>query len=284
MLSPPEQKIYNPWNANNKDIPKQTVKSILKAYGITNSLNDISYFQQACVHTSYANHPRDPSSDEIMEVAPRPQDCMELKPADNEELEFVGDSILGSVVALYLFKRYRGTGEGFMTKMKIRIVNNKTLGELAKKMGLAEWLIISRHVEENCNGRNNLRILGSMLEAWLGALYFQYEDTSKGYKQVEEFLTNIIETHIDFTDLIVEDINFKDQLLRYFQAKYHQPPRYHEISAVGPIHDRYFTMGVLDVNDNVISQYTAKNKKVAEQEASRIALEYLERQEETRRV
>lgn len=284
MATTTEPKIYNPWNTINKDIPKDTIKNILKTYGITSRIKDLSHFQQACVHTSYANHPRDPNSEEIMEVAPRPPDCMELKPADNEELEFVGDSILGNVVALYLFKRYRGTGEGFMTKMKIRIVNNKTLGELAKKIGLSEWLIISRHVEENCNGRNNLRILGSMLEAWLGALYFQQEDSSKGYKHVEEFLTNIIETHIDFTDLIVEDINFKDQLLRYFQAKYHQPPRYHEISAVGPIHDRYFTMGVLGVNDTIISQYTAKNKKVAEQEASRIALEYLERQEERRRV
>lgn len=57
-----------------------------------------------------------------------------------------------------------------MTKLKTRIVNNKTLGEIARKMGLAPWIIMSRHVEEVCNGRNNLRMLGSMLEAWMGAL------------------------------------------------------------------------------------------------------------------
>lgn len=279
-----EQKIYNPWNPQNKEIPKKVVVSILKTYGISNHVKHVEHFQQACVHTSYANHSKDTPQEEIMEIAPKPEDCMDLKPQDNEELEFVGDSVLGNVVALYLFKRYRGQGEGFMTKMKIRIVNNNMLGDLAKKMGLGEWLIISRHVEQNCNGRNNLRILGSMLEAWIGALYFDQGCSAKGFEAVENFIINIIETHIDFTNLIVEDINFKDQLLRYFQAKYHQPPRYQEIAAVGPIHDRIFTMGVLNIHDEVIAQYSAKNKKVAEQEASRLALEYLEHQDEHQRV
>ena len=122
-----EQKIYNPWNPQNKEIPKKVVVSILKTYGITNHVKHVEHFQQACVHTSYANHSKDTPQEEIMEIAPKPDDCMDLKPQDNEELEFVGDSVLGNVVALYLFKRYRGQGEGFMTKMKIRIVNNLSL-------------------------------------------------------------------------------------------------------------------------------------------------------------
>jgi ribonuclease-3 len=214
-----------------------------------------------------------------MEIAPRPADCMDLKDADNEELEFVGDSILGNIVALYVFDRYPGEGEGFMTKLKTRIVNNKTLGELARKMGFSPWLIISRHVEEVCNGRNNLRMLGSMLEAWIGAMYFHEGKGGRGFEACQKWLIKIIEKYIDFSGLITEDNNFKDQLLRFYQGRWHQPPRYKEVDVVGPPHDRIFTMGVLDIEGNIVATYTARNKKVAEQEASRLALEVLEKRD-----
>jgi ribonuclease-3 len=84
-----------------------------------------------------------------------------------------------------------------------------------------------------------------------------------------------MEKHINFSKLIAEDTNFKDQLLRYFQAQFHQPPRYKEVKVEGPPHDRVFTMGVLDPNGKVVATSTARNKKVAEQEASRLALEVL---------
>jgi ribonuclease-3 len=214
-----------------------------------------------------------------MEIVPRPPGCMDLKEADNEEMEFAGDSILGNIIALYVFERYPGYGEGFMTKLKTRIVNNKTLGELARKMGLGQWMIISRHVEEICHGRNNLRMLGSMLEAWIGALYFHEGQGGKGFEACQKWLIHIIDKYIDFTELINEDNNFKDQLLRYYQGKWHQPPKYKEVEVVGPPHDRVFTMGVLSVTGSIVATYTARNKKVAEQEASRLALELLESQD-----
>jgi ribonuclease-3 len=131
-------------------------------------------------------------------------------------------------------------------------------------------------MEEVCDGRNNLRILGSMFEAWFGALYLQEEDVGRGLQQCNDFLVRIIEKHIDFVQIIIEDTNYKDQLLRKFQALYHVPPRYKEIAVVGPPHDRIFTMGVLDPNDKILTTATARNKKVAEQEASRAALDILE--------
>ena len=141
---------------------------------------------------------------------------------------------------------------------------------------MGEWIILSRHMEEVCDGRNNLRILGSMFEAWFGAMYLQEEDVGRGLQQCNDFLVRIIERHIDFVQIIIEDTNYKDQLLRKFQALYHVPPRYKEIAVVGPPHDRIFTMGVLDPNDKILTTATARNKKVAEQEASRMALELLE--------
>jgi ribonuclease-3 len=280
-MSIAESKIFNPWNIINKEITQDTIERILRAYGWKGKQLNPDLFKQACIHKSYVSRPelwaeQAAASNEPMEIAPRPEGCMDLKEADNEELEFVGDSILGNIVALYVFERYPGEGEGFMTKMKTRIVNNKTLGELARKMGLGPWMIISRHVEEVCNGRSNLRMLGSMLEAWIGALYFHEGQGGKGFEVCQRWFIKIMEKYIDFSALIVDDNNFKDQLLRYYQSRWHQPPKYKEVEVVGPPHDRIFTMGVLDISGRILATYTARNKKVAEQEASRLALERLE--------
>lgn len=283
-MNPPDSKIFNPWNSTNQVITQDTIERILRAHGWRGTLTNPAIFQQACVHKSYVSRPelwaeQAVTTNEPMEIAPKPDDCLDLKDADNEELEFVGDSILGNIVALYVFDRYPGEGEGFMTKLKTRIVNNKTLGELARKMGFSPWLVISRHVEEVCNGRNNLRMLGSMLEAWIGALYFYEGKGGRGFEACQKWLIKIIEKYIDFSGLITEDNNFKDQLLRFYQGRWHQPPRYKEVDVVGPPHDRIFTMGVLDIDGTIVATYTARNKKVAEQEASRLALEVLEKRE-----
>jgi ribonuclease-3 len=219
---------------------------------------------------------------EEQKLVERPPDCLPLQDADNEECEFAGDSLLGCVVAMYLYERYAGRGEGFLTRIRTRIVNNNMLGLLAKKMGLEPWIIVSRHVEEVCQGgRGNLRLLGSLLEAWVHALYKNFETEENpglAFTYVQKFLITLIEKHINFVDLITDDINYKDQLLRLCQSKYHQPPRYKEVSVKGPPHDRIFTMGVIDpMNESkVLATSTARNKKVAEQEASRLALLVLE--------
>jgi len=276
------QKIFNPWNQRNKEIKEFNVQKINRELGLSGfRVTDLKKFQTACVHKSYVDRPdlwaEQSESGEPMVMAERPSNCLPLQEADNEELEFIGDSLLGCIVALYLRERYAGEGEGFFTRLRTRIVNNKMLGQLALKIGLAPWLIISRHVEDVCDGRHNLRILGSMLEAWIGALYLHEGGNGKGFTTVQKFLIFLLEKHVDFASLIAEDTNFKDQLLRWFQAEHHQPPRYKEVDVQGPPHDRIFTMGVLDLSGNVIATSTARNKKVAEQEASRLALEKLQK-------
>lgn len=274
-------KVFNPWNPKNKNITEPEVVSILCKYGWEGKLKEITLFQQACVHKSYVDRSEQwVKKGEKMIMTERPPNCLPLKESDNEELEFIGDSFIGNNIALYLAHRYKGEGEGFLTRIRTRIVNNEMLGRLAIKIGLAPFIIISRHVEEVCNGRQNLSILGDMFEAWLGALFEHDDDgNGRGDISVRRFITNIIERHVNFMELITEDTNYKDQLLRYFQAHYHQQPRYKEVEVVGLPHDRIFTMGVLDISGNVIAKATARNKKIAEQEASRQALDVLSRAE-----
>jgi ribonuclease-3 len=273
------QKTFNPWNTKNIDITTQDVESIMHRYGSPNfKVKELKWFAQACVHKSYVDRPEiwaEQSSSTSMTMTEKPEGCLALKLKDNEELEFAGDSVLSAIVGKYLKMRYPGQGEGFLTSLRTQIVNNNMLGELAKKMGFSPFLILSRHVEEVCDGRNNLRILGSMLEAWIDAIMEHEGNEGTAYDMARRFFITIMEKHINFSKLIAEDTNFKDQLLRYFQAQFHQPPRYKEVKVEGPPHDRIFTMGVLDPNGKVVATSTARNKKVAEQEASRLALDVL---------
>jgi dsRNA-specific ribonuclease len=275
-----EQKVFNPWNPMNKVIPDSDICAILSKYGVKETPPKPDLFRQACVHKSYVDRTEEwaAQEDSSQKLIERPSDCLPLQDADNEECEFAGDSLLGCVVALYLYERYAGKGEGFLTRLRTRIVNNKMLGLLAKKMGLEPWIIVSRHVEEVCQGgRGNLRLLGSLLEAWVHALFKNFETPENpglAFTIVQRFLIKLMQKHINFVELITDDTNYKDQLLRLFQAKYHQPPKYKEVEVSGPPHDRTFVMGVIDPVDptKILAKATARNKKVAEQEASRVAL------------
>ena len=276
QITPAEEpKVYNPWNPANRRIPDATILAVLRQYGVKDRPQRWELFRQACVHSSYVDRGEENTLDgEPVIVAPRPDDCMPLCTSDNEQIEFVGDSLLGCVIALYLHERYPDQDEGFLTRLRTRLVNNKMLGELASKIGFHNWIILSRHVEDVCNGRRNLRILGSMLEAWVGAMYLDIAEQNPGaaFNRVKNWLVALFETQVDFASLISEDNNFKDQLLKYYQGTYHQPPRYKEVLVEGPLHDRTFTMGVLSPQNTIVAKATARNKKVAEQEASRLAL------------
>ena len=272
-------KVFNPWNAKNREISQSDAMNILRRYGWRGRINNFKLFQQACVHKSYVDRPEEwQEAGEATIITERPADCLPLRDEDYERIEFLGDRVIGLIVSTYLMKRYGDQGEGFLTRLLSGVVNNKQLGKLAKKIGLGQWIILSRHMEEACDGRNNLRILGSVFEAWMGAMYLQEEEDGRGITACRDFLLRIIEAHIDFIQLINEDTNYKDQLLRLFQSRYHVPPRYKEVEVEGPPHDRIFTMGVLDPTDKVVATATARNKKVAEQEASRLALEVLARE------
>lgn len=269
-------KICNPWNAKNKIIPEKEIARILTTYGVHDEFKDLRLFKQACVHTSYVDKSDIwAKQEEAMILAERPANCLPLQIGDNEELEYAGDGILSAVVATYLKERFSGQGEGFMTNLRTEIVNNDRLGDLAKKVGFAPWLVISRHVEEVCDGRQNLRLLGSMFEGWLGALYYSAGKGGRGFEAVQNFVTSVLEKHIYFVELITKNTNYKDQLLRWFQAEYHQPPRYKVVHEEGPSHDRMFTMGVLSPEGDVIATAIARNKKEAEQSASHKALDIL---------
>lgn len=266
---------FSPWNKKNILIPKKVVNSILNKHGIQPVNYDI--YQQACIHCSYRKRRKEEiPKDRYIEMEERPDDCMDLWDIDNERIEFVGDAYLAAALSEYLYTRYPDQGEGFLTKLRMKLVNNKSLGTLIKKMGLNKYLIISRHFEEKCDGRNNLKILGGMMESWIYAVYLDaMKQKNDPWKAVKTFIRSIFERYCDFAQVIISDYNYKDQLLKHFQKYYGQPPKYKIIDKTGPIHSCIFTMGVLSVDEKVISSASARCKKTAEQMASKEALKKL---------
>lgn len=320
----------NPYNLNNKLITPEDVNKILLNCGIESKINNIEPYILAFSHKSYCKKNEIEQKEEI-EIADKPNESLELMTYSNERLEFLGDSIISSVIADYLYKRYTNQDEGFLTRLRTKLVNGISLGNFAKLIGLTEFMLISRHVEERCNGRDNLRILEDCFESFIGAVYLDFnqikfddliqsklndnqrifnyltelkkksktkkdkiylEEIEKklkeltdisnfdinqnlGYHTCQKLIVNIIETHVDFMELILKDTNYKDRLLRYFQQNYQTTPKYKEEETEGPPHNRIFTMSVSDLNGKIIGLGKGKSKKKAEQKASKNALIYV---------
>lgn len=156
-------------NPRNKPVTKGDISAILSGHGLPDvPVNDIDIYQRAFIHKSY-QHPN-PERATREGSHESHQSVMPLQPECNENLELLGDAILGSVVISYLYDRYPDQNEGFKTNLKMNIVRGKTLGMLSEKLGLNNYIVISGQVEE-MGGRNNPRILEDLFEAFLGAIY-----------------------------------------------------------------------------------------------------------------
>ncbi len=256
--------IYNPYNSKNRLFTKQDIQAILSGTGF--KVQNCDLYQTAMVHSSYVKRSEYISpTGEPTQLADRPDNCLELFENSYERLEHLGDSILGAVVSTYLNKRFPSENEGFLTDLKKEIVCNEMLGHLSQKIGLDKFYIISRHNEEICNGRQNTKKLGDILEAFLGALWI---DSEHDFKVVYTFVVSLIETYINIPKILMNNRNFKEQLQKIYQGKYHYTPTYAMVSSSINL----YTMAVVDKNGEHIGVGTAPTKKQAEQMAAREAL------------
>ncbi len=131
----------------------------------------------------------------------------------NERLEFLGDAILGAVVAELLFKMYPYKDEGFLTEMRSKIVSRSNLNQLAKRLGLDELIEFDTRILSYSNQQGSL--LGDTFEAMIGAIYMD-----KDYNFTRDFLiTRIIKPHIDIHTLELTETNFKSKLIEWCQRQ-----------------------------------------------------------------
>lgn len=181
-----------------------------------------------------------------------------------ERYEFLGDSVLSLVIAKFLINKYKDKEEGFLTRIRTKLVNGKTLAMFAKKLQLNKFLILSKNVEA-IGGRNNDRILEDVFEAFICSIH-----NDLGFKYAENFILDVINKYIVFSEL-EEDTNYKDILLRYCQQNMQVNPTYELISSSGPGHNKTF-ISVALIKGIKYEQGIGKNKKSSEQEASMLTL------------
>jgi len=238
-----DQMIFNPYNPNNHEITLNYVQSILKEYGLPPNVNNLELYKRAFVHRSYTRRPFQENEEQNIIIVERPKNCMPLSTKSNERLEFLGDGVLECITKYYLYRRFPKENEGFMTEKKIALVKNESIGKLAYDMGLHKSYILSKHADEK-NTRTNMKKLGCLFEAFLGALFLDFnkmeirdEDawfknlfvTGPGFQMAQIFLENIFERHVDWIELIQNDDNYKNILQVKIQKEFKVTPHYLEI-------------------------------------------------------
>jgi ribonuclease-3 len=282
-----EKKIFPVYNENNFYITKEIIQSILQKGNINKEVNDIELMQQAFIHKSYCknndfkkNEKFFGNIDAININDEKYKNIMPLQDDSNEVLEWLGDGIIQSISAIYLFKRYNKQREGFLTKIRSKLVKTETLAKLALSLNFDKYLIVSKHIEIICNGRRNSRILEDCFEAFIGAMMNEFGATNEaeGFNICNTFIINIIEQKIDITELIINDDNYKDQLMRYYQKMYNGKfPKYEQKEVITTVNaegitNRKFHMFVRDIDNKIIGEGVARSKKEAEQKAAKAAL------------
>jgi len=184
---------------------------------------------------------------------------------NNERLEFLGDAILGALVAEYLFKRYPYQPEGYLTELRSRIVRRETLNNVAMRMGLQKMV----QYNKNDRGLSRSHIFGNALEALIGAVYLD-----QGFVKTRRFiLQQIIKPYIDIQLLESTDTNYKNQLLSWAQKNNHNIS-FDTLDEKTEGTRKLFTVGIM-LNGELVASGTGFNKKEAGQVAAQKALEVL---------
>ncbi len=216
--------------------------------------NDLSLLRLALTHRSVAH--------ELRAIAPH----LELPPASrsNERLEFLGDAVLGYVVADDLYQRFPAATEGDLTSRRVALVRAERLVAWARMINLGDYLYLAQG--ERISESNRDRMLSGAFEAVIGAIALD-----QGIAAASDFVQRFLDEDVEGS--LAEGIaaNPKGKLQEYAQEHYRQAPVYRIIGEDGPDHARTFTAEVL-VSDNALGTGSGESKRAAEQAAAAMAL------------
>jgi ribonuclease III len=189
---------------------------------------------------------------------------------DNESMEFLGDAVIGFVIADVLFREFPDFDEGEKSKTKATLVSTTTLARQAERLNLGEHLLLGRG-EEKTGGRRKQALLADGYEALIAAIYLD-----GGIEHVRAFIVR------EFAPLLVEvqqhgiagSQDYKSALQELLQARDQPLPEYRLVGTMGPDHRKLFQVEVV-VNGEPLAESTGPSKKEAEQDAARVALDKL---------
>ncbi|OGO21986.1 MAG: ribonuclease III [Chloroflexi bacterium RBG_16_51_9] len=216
------------------------------------SFKDVSLLEQALVHSSYVNE--NPG----------------LSTASNERLEFLGDAVLGLIVAEKLYQDYPDFNEGEMTRLRAALVRQETLARIAGAINLGSYLYLGKG-EEAGGGRQKSANMAAALEAVIAAVFLD-----RGLARARECVLMLLKVEIEKVISQGKGTDYKSELQHLIQSEKQEPPVYQLIQATGPEHGKTFTIEVR-LGETVLGRGEGKSKKAAETEAARVALEKISR-------
>ncbi len=222
------------------------IKDLEAAIGY--KFKNITLLQNALTHSSYAN------------------EYFRNSLKSNERLEFLGDSVLGMVVAEHLYKTFPDRLEGDLTRMRADMVCEASLAKIAERINLGEYLLLG-HGEEQSGGRNRPSILADAVESVLAACFLD-----GGMAAAEAFIRKFVLCNVPQSKL--RNVDYKTALQELVQQKKNQQISYQLVEESGPDHNKSFCVEVM-LNGTVVGKGTGSSKKRAEQDAARIAMETL---------
>jgi ribonuclease-3 len=187
----------------------------------------------------------------------------------NERLEFLGDALLGMLVAEFLFERFPAADEGQLTRTRASLVNRDTLAGIARRLRLGEALVLGEG-EQKSGGWRRSSILANALEALLGAVYLD-----GGIDACRGVIHQLFAEHFAAVDPLLASKDAKTSLQEFLQGRRHGLPRYETTEVEGPSHEQIFT--VTCHVDALAEPVTAcgRSRRKAEQAAARAALRKL---------
>jgi ribonuclease III len=219
---------------------KKQLTRFLEKYRLP-MMSDLELLDRALTHSSYAFE-------------------MQLS-YDNERLEFLGDSVLGLVVSEFLFNEFPKAREGVLSKHKSQIISRGILGKRAQEMDIGKLMLLGRG-EELHGGRDRPVLLGSALEALVGALYLDF-----GIKPMRDFLYQEIFNPARVLSTTDEFGDYKSMLQEFVQKQFQTVPEYVIIEESGPDHSKHFIVEVR-INGNSAGRGEGSRKKIAENQAA----------------
>ena len=206
-----------------------------------------------------------PGNIDLYKIALSHRSIKEFSEENNERLEFLGDAVLSSIIAHYLFKKYPYKDEGFLTEMRSKMVNRQKLNEIALKMGLKKISLYNK----NDHALKISQIFGNTLEALIGAVFLD-----KGYNKTQKWVENyIILPHLFINELENIEINIKNKLYGW-ASKNGKSVEFATLNESLEKGRRLFTIAAT-VDGQIIAQAKGFNKKDASHLAAQLAVEKL---------
>ena len=219
-------------HVKNNGVFVRFVENVLRTHGVALRVRDASVYSK------------------VFETTPAPTPT---PGSECERMEFVGDAFLGAIVAKYLYERYPEQQEGFLTEMRAKLVNGEKLSELCVRVGLDRFVA----------NRNAKNVLEDTFEAFVSAIMLDL-----GYEACENWVTAVIESNCDFSDIVRRDVSVKDRLFKHMQSVMKQTPSFKQLSPCNGL----FRCKVTGPNGRVLGEGSGKTKRDSEDDAAALVL------------